>query len=49
MVYRSNTASGIGRNYTATGTDPISGSRYPGTFPVRGEVSAQKGSDLQSR
>jgi hypothetical protein len=48
-VDRSNTASGIGRSYTATGSDPISGSRHPGTFPARGEVSALEGWDHQSR
>ena len=28
------------RSNTASGTDPFSGSRQPGTFPTRGEVSA---------
>ena len=42
--FRSNTASGTGRRDTGSGTDPISGSRHPGTFPTRGEVSAQEGS-----
>jgi hypothetical protein len=32
------------RSNTASGTDPISGSRHPGTFPARGEVSAWEGS-----
>jgi hypothetical protein len=36
----SDTASGTGRSNTATGTDPVSGSRHPGTFPAKGEVSA---------
>jgi hypothetical protein len=36
--YWSNTASGTGRSSTASGTDPVSGSRHPGTFPARGEV-----------
>ena len=27
------------RSDTASGTDPVSGSRHPGTFPARGEVS----------
>ena len=47
--YRSDTASGIGKSNTATGTDPISDSRYPGTFPARGEVFTLEGSDHQSR
>jgi hypothetical protein len=38
--YRSYTASGTGRSNTASGTDPFSGSRHPGTFPSRGEVYA---------
>jgi hypothetical protein len=42
--YRSNTASETGRSNTASGTDPVSGSRHPGTFPARGEMSAWKGS-----
>jgi hypothetical protein len=46
---RSNTASGIGRIDTASGTDPVLGSRHPGTFPARGEVSVHEGSDHQSR
>jgi hypothetical protein len=33
------------RSDTASGTDPVLGSRHPG----RGEVSAQEGSDHQSR
>jgi hypothetical protein len=37
------------RSNTASGTYPISGSRHLGTFPARGEVSAQEGSDRQSR
>jgi hypothetical protein len=28
------------RSYTASGTDPISGSRHPGTFPARGDMPA---------
>ena len=39
---RSHTASGTGRSNTASETDLISGSRHPGTFPTRGEVSAQE-------
>ena len=31
------------------GIDPVSGSRHPGTFLSRGEVTAQEGSDHQSR
>jgi hypothetical protein len=31
--FRSNTVSGTGRSDTASGTDPISGSRHLGTFP----------------
>jgi hypothetical protein len=42
--YRSYTDSGTGRSYTASGTDSVSGSRHPGTFPTRGEVSTQEGS-----
>ena len=38
--YRSYTAPGTGRSDTASGADTISGSRYLGTFPARGEVSA---------
>ena len=41
---RSDTASGTGRGNTVSGTDPVWGSRNPGTFPARGEVSAQEGS-----
>ena len=37
------------RSDTGSGTDPISGSRHPGTFPARGEVPTWEGSDLQSR
>ena len=37
--YRSYSASGTGRSYTASGTDPVLGSRHLGTFPTRGEVS----------
>ena len=33
-------ASGTGRGQTASGADPVSGSRHPGTFPAGGEVSA---------
>jgi hypothetical protein len=31
------------------GQTPVSGSRYPGTFPTRGEVAAWEGSDCWSR
>jgi hypothetical protein len=34
------TASGTGRSHRASETAPFSGSRHPGTFPARGEVSA---------
>ena len=34
------TASGTGRCHTTTEEDPILGSRHPGTFPVREDVSA---------
>jgi hypothetical protein len=34
------TASGTGRSHTASGADPVSGSRHLGTFLARGEVSA---------
>jgi hypothetical protein len=44
--YRSNTASGTGGSHTASGVDPVSGSRHPGTFAARGEVSAQSGRAL---
>jgi hypothetical protein len=44
--YRSYTASGIGRSDTASGADPISGFKHPGTFPARGEVSAPLGRAL---
>ena len=44
MDYRSYTASGTGRSDTASGTDPVLGSRHPGTFPARGEVFALDGS-----
>jgi hypothetical protein len=37
------------RNDTASGTDPVSGSRHLGTFPAKGEVSTLEGSDCQSR
>jgi hypothetical protein len=37
------------RSNTASGTDPVSGSRHPGTFPARGEVATWEGSDHQSR
>jgi hypothetical protein len=42
--YRSDTSSGTGRSNTTYGTDPISGSRHPGTFPTKGEVSSWEGS-----
>ena len=32
------------RSNTASGTDPVSGSRHPGTFSARGEVSSLEGS-----
>jgi hypothetical protein len=34
------------RSYTASGRDPVSCSRHPGTFPARGEVSIQPGRAL---
>ena len=34
------TASGTGGSHRASETAPFSGSRYPGTFPARGEVFA---------
>ena len=37
------TVSGAGRSHRASETVPISGSRHPGTFPARGEVSALPG------
>ena len=43
------TASGKGQKHTASGTDPGWGSRYPGTFTARGELSAREGSDCLSR
>jgi hypothetical protein len=36
--YRSYIASGTGRSNTASGTDSVSGSRHPGTFPTKGGV-----------
>jgi hypothetical protein len=42
--YRSYTASGTGRSNAASGTNPVLSSRYPGSFPTRGEVSTQEGS-----
>jgi hypothetical protein len=33
------TASGTGRTHRASGADHVSGSKHPGTFPARGEVS----------
>jgi hypothetical protein len=36
------------RSNTGSGTDTISGSRHPGTFLTRGEVSAWEGSDCLS-
>ena len=47
--YRIDTASGIGRIDTASGTDPVSGSRYQGTFPTRGEESTREGSARAGR
>jgi hypothetical protein len=47
--YRSYTAAGTGRSNTASGTDPISGSRHPGTFPDRGEETTWEGSDWRNR
>ena len=41
--YRSYTDSRTGRSSTASGTDTIWGSRYPGTFLARGEVSSLPG------
>jgi hypothetical protein len=46
MDYRSYTASDTDRSDTASGADPVSGSRYPGTFPARGEVSTPPGRAL---
>jgi hypothetical protein len=37
--YRNDKASGAGRRDTASGADPISGSRHMGTFLAKGEVS----------
>jgi hypothetical protein len=37
--YRSYTASGTGRSYTASRADPVSGSRHLGTFPARRELT----------
>ena len=37
------------RSYTASGTDPVLGSRHPGTFPARREVATWEGSDCLSR
>ena len=37
------------RSDTASGTDPILGSRHQGTFPTRGQVSAREGSDCQNK
>jgi hypothetical protein len=34
------TSSGMGRSHTASEADPVLGSRLPGTFPAKGEVSA---------
>jgi hypothetical protein len=45
--YRSYTAYGTGRSDTASGTDTISGSRPPGTFPAIREVSAPPRRALQ--
>jgi hypothetical protein len=39
-------ASGTGGNHRASEADPFSGSRHPGTFPARGEVSALPGRAL---
>jgi hypothetical protein len=47
--YRSYTASGTGKSNTASGTDPFSGSRHPGTFPARGEVPSWEDSDCRSK
>jgi hypothetical protein len=41
--YRSYTGSGTGRSNRGSGTDLVSVSRHPGTFPDRGEVSAWEG------
>jgi hypothetical protein len=35
-----------GGSHTASEADPVLGSRYPGTFPARGEVSAPPGKGL---
>jgi hypothetical protein len=43
------TASGTGGSHTASGADPVSGSRHPGTFPDRGEVSIPPGRALQEQ
>jgi hypothetical protein len=37
------------QKHTASGTDPVLGSRYLGTFTTRGELSAQEVSDCLSR
>ena len=37
-------ASGTGSSDTASRTDPVSGSRHPGTFPARREESSREGS-----
>jgi hypothetical protein len=44
--YRSYTASGTGRSDTASGAEPVSSSRHPGTFPATGEVYTPPGRDL---
>jgi hypothetical protein len=46
--YRSYTASRTGRSDTASGADPVSGSRHPSNFPARGEVSTLPGRVCQS-
>jgi hypothetical protein len=39
-------ASGTGSSDTASRTDPVSGSRHPGTFPAREEVTTPPGRAL---
>jgi hypothetical protein len=46
---RSNTDFRTSRSDPASGTDPISGSRHPGTFPSRGEVSPERALSEQVR
>jgi hypothetical protein len=37
------------RSNTASGTNPVSDSRHPGTFPARGEVSLRRALSEQVR